>query len=458
VDLERWRHLPTRTETSATSLDVERWLHAIGARTDDDTAAGLDVRLGERWDEVADVALRSGGLSTDWVTPTTLVACAPGSVPDRTFLAEATREAGARGARYPAPIYPADDPADGARSARWTAYRTWFPRADALDAGDLRAAAVCDPDGALDAATALIPSDVSAHRDDDGLSLAVGAFATTIDAVADAFVGLMRGFTPEQTLTAAVAQASERLRRSDALLARLSSAIGVRELRYTDGVPAYRIGDVVVVDPVAGRFLDGRALGDDWPDRLASALSPGASPRCTCEQPRVLRATLSDAPADDSLTLAVDEDRALRFLVACPHDVRAPTVAEWTEAGIDARDAVERWRAAAARTDWRVADTDDRTAVLFYGPDAAALTADGILGPAVAAACGRGDGEEATTVALAANVVLVTGPDEDPPRVQLASFDDAGFEPGAPIRFVRRVRSAGSSEPRLRTVPLGLRR
>jgi hypothetical protein len=267
----------------------------------------------------------------------------------------------------------------------------------------------------------------------------------------------MRGYTPTQLLVASATAASDRVRRWDALATRVRAAIGVEAIRFRDGVPAYLVHDAVVLDPVAGRFLDGEGLRDDWPDTLAAALAPQLSTRCTCAAPTTIGASLVPIEnTGEALSMPADGRVAIVFSVSCAHDTRVPPRREWEDAGMTIDGCLQAWRDGVGAAEWRVAAVDDGPDAIVHGADAAAIAADERLSAGLAAACGFPRGADVSILAVATNVVLVVAAADEAALAALAepldlsALDAEGFPPGERVSLVRRTRAADAEHATFR--------
>ncbi|HLB62962.1 MAG TPA: hypothetical protein VJN50_09600 [Actinomycetota bacterium] len=361
------------------------------------------------WAAVAERALAEGSICATWASPSTLLACAPADVSDAELTAAGQAEASKRGTSYPAPIHRADGPGD-----RWTFYRGWFPSAAALDDGELRAAAFYDPDTAARFAAEVVPEHSVAYDDSAGLlSISTGDVRAGIDAVIYSFMGLMRGFFPEQMLAAAVQDAGLRLGRLASLRDRAASTIAAEEVRFADAWPVYRTATGIVVDSLAASYLDGGDLPEDWSARLRSAAVAAFSTPCTCREERrvgvVLRRSAEIESVDELALEPVNEAFCAIYQLGCSHASRRPRRTEWEAAGYDGGRRQRAWWETANREALAVADESGwlwRAAVV-HGREVGALAASPPLAGALAAALGFPP-ETVTLYAARANLLFIT--------------------------------------------------
>jgi hypothetical protein len=407
-----------------------------------------------------------------WASPTTLVACAPASVPEGEFMGGLQGEASSGGATYPAPLHPAD----GADGTRWTFYREWFVHARQLEEGALRATAFYNLAASVQTALTTAPSDVVVSYDDQaaGLSLRLDQSVAHAGVLSHSFMGLMRGCLPEQSLAVAIRDGERRLRRLAGLRTQLVRAISVEEIRFIDQAPVYLTVDAIVVDPLARGFLAGGDLPADWPDRLARALQPGFSTPCTCRADRRVRASLrrrsdldSDALDPDVMWTPVGDRFCAVYELVCLHTAHRPARAEWTAAGYTPRRCMDRWERATAGEVWLAAETGrgpSRT-VVVQGPEAGALAVSTRLVDALAKALGLGVGTTLTLYVPRSNVLLVTDDQRaDEGRLSTTlegwtgtALAEEGLPLGTEIGYLRRVVSSEATGPTLTVQPLELR-
>jgi hypothetical protein len=453
VDRGTWDDLPEELPLSPATLDVTGHLRALGSAAPDD----LRVRLGETWSEVGREALAAGRASWRWVTASTLVAAAPGAVAEEDFVAAALAEARRRHASFPTPIHRAGGTEEGgtAEAPAWTRYLEWFPLAEEIDRGRLRASAFHEPIRAARTAASMAPATTACTVDREALELRIsrGARWCPVDVLGFAFVGLMRGFAPEQTLSAAVLEASERLARLDALFEEARAAIGAEAVRFAGDVPVFRAGDRIVVDPVAGEALGGGAAPSaERMERLRVAIrapDQGLDTPCTCREERTVRGALRRRPepadpgtdaSDPGLGRPVGSAHVLQFRWACSHGAARPAARTWATAGWNLDRCERAWAASPVRGELlslRTGGRLSRAAVLF-GSEAAALCADPGLLSAAAHAAGFTAGETLTIYAPRANLLFLTDEGFDDERVLRATLrrgglQDALVERGLPL-------------------------
>ena len=453
MDRRTWDDLPEELPLSPATLEVVARLRALGPAAPDD----LRVALGETWSEVGREALAAGRARWRWVTASTLVAAAPGVVAEEDFVAAAMAEARRRGASFPTPIHPADGPEEGgtADAPAWTRYREWFPLAEEIDRGRLRASAFHEPIRAARTAAEVAPATTACTVDREALELRIsrGARWCPVDVLGFSFVGLMRGFAPEQTLSAAVLEAAERLARLEALFEEARAAIGAEAVRFAGDVPVFRAGDRMVVDPMAGEALGGGAApGVERGDRLRVAvLAPdrGLDTPCTCREERTVRGALRRRPeperpgieaSETGLGRPVGPAHVLQFRWACSHAAARPAAGTWAAAGWDLDRCERAWMASPVRGELLSLRTGGRLsrAAVLYGSEAAALCADPGLLSAAAHAAGFAAGETLTVYAPRANLLFLTDEGFDDERVLRATLrrgglQDALVERGLPL-------------------------
>jgi hypothetical protein len=452
VDRRTWDDLPEELPLSPATLDVEGRLHTVGTAASDD----LRARLGDAWAEVGREALATGRARWRWVTPSTLLAAAPDAVVEEDFIAAAMAEARRRGASFPTPIHPAGGSEEGgtAEAPAWTRYRTWFPLADEIDRHRLRASAFHDPVRAARTAAAVAPATTACTVDREALELRIsrGAWWCPVDVLGFAFVGLMRGFVPEQTLAAAVLEAADRLSRLDALFEEARGAIGAEAVRFLGDVPVFRAGDRMVVDPMAGDALAGGTTPGERRERLRAAIrapDEGLDTPCTCREDRTVRGALrrrpepgelGDETSEPGLGRPVGPAHVLQFRWACSHAAARPASGTWMAAGWDLDRCLRAWVGSPVRGELlslRTGAPLSRAAVL-YGSEAAALSADPGLISAAAHVAGFAAGETLTVYTPRANLLFLTDEGFDDERVLRATLrrgglQDALLERGLPL-------------------------
>ena len=453
MDRRTWDDLPEELPLSPATLEVAGHLRALGPDAPDD----LRVRLGEAWSEVGSAALTAGLARWRWVTASTLVAAAPGAVPEEDFIAAALGEARRRGASFPTPIHPAGGSQEGgtAEAPAWTRYREWFPLAEEIDHGRLRASAFHEPIRAARTASGVAPATTACTVDRQALELRISraAWWCPVDVLGFAFVGLMRGYAPEQTLSAAVLEAAERLGRLEALFEEARAVVGAQAVRFAGDVPVFWAGNRMVVDPLAGESLGGRAApGTERLERLGVAIhapDQGLDTPCTCREERTVRGALRRRPqpeepgteaSDPGLERPVGPAHVLQFRWACSHAAARPAAGTWAAAGWNLERVERAWAASPVRGELLSLRTGGRLsrAAVLYGSEAAALCADPGLLSTAANAAGFAVGETLTVYAPRANLLFLTDEGFDDERVLRATLrrgglQDALVERGLPL-------------------------
>jgi hypothetical protein len=428
------RHWDSLSSVLEVPLDVLDAASTVQPPLEDAVHAPSDElpTLGSLWAEVGAATLRTGEPELRWLTRSTLVCTGPGERSPSTLESLAADEARRRGASMRLPIYPAHT-----SRRHWTAYRSWFPLAAALDEGRLHAIAYVNPAAAARAAVERLEPATGFEYDDAAGTLELGSHGRRAVVDTETFVslGVMRGLLPEQTLIAAVGAAEKRLHRLERLAGGVWAGVGPDKVRFERGIPVLLLGGTVVVDPLAGEYV---ASGRDDPEHeqaLALATSSGLTTPCTCREPRGVRKVLrpraemysfgSDADPGDRLFAPFGDAHCAVYELECPHATCRPARDAWAGEGwtLDRCDA--EWERRAVREEVVIARSAgwDSTAMLAYAPEIAAVATSRRLLGGVARAGGFPAGRTVTVYAPSANLVFLTDELFDDERQLRAALD-----------------------------------
>jgi hypothetical protein len=425
--LASWNSLSSVLEVP---LDVIDAAPAVQPPLEDAVGAPSDEppTLGSLWAEVGAATLRTGKPELRWLTRSTLVCTGSGETSPSSLENLAAEEARSRGASMRLPIYPAHT-----SSRHWTAYKSWFPFASAIDEGRLHAIAYVNAAAAARTAVErLAPATNYAYDDAAGtLELGSNGRRAVVDAETFVSIGVMRGLLPEQTLIAAAEAAEARLHRLERLADGVWAGLTSDGVRFDRGIPALLVDGIVVLDPLAGAYV---ATGREDPEHeraLALATSSGLTTPCTCREPREVRKVLrpraevysfgSASESGDWLFVPAGDTHCAVYELQCPHATCRPTRDAWTSEGWTLERCDAEWWRRPARGDVLIAGAAGwaSTAVLAYAEEIAAFATSAPLLGGVAREGGLPPGRTVTVYAPHSNLLFLTDEDfEDEPRLR----------------------------------------
>jgi hypothetical protein len=279
------------------------------------------------------------------------------------------------------------------------------------------------------------------------MHLTNGEHAITIEVPVFALLGIKAGYLPEETLSAALAEASTRLTRIAELAAVVRNGDQSATLRFLDGTPILVTRGRLVADPVGLDYVvsgNRVAVADQEkaPLPIGSTGTPSFTTPCTCSEQRRVSAALrpraelysfdSESEGGVSQWLAVPAGvrHYLIFELTCPHASSRPSREDWAAAG---------WEIDACRRAWEKHPVEGpletirestwlNEAVLVLGREVAAAVSAPDVASRLLRRLGFATGTRITAYAATANLLFATTEDQ---------LDEATIRRAVDSRFFR---------------------
>lgn len=421
LNIDQWAKLSSRASLSPRLHDTSERLAELVDQLGEapgPLAGVLSASLPQRWTEVARRSLREKAPLFEWESPSTLVGAGPTSLPEADLMAIGERQARTRGASRAVPLYPAP----GSGGLHWSYYQEWFGLAQAIDQEALQAVAFYNPSTATRTALRVgVPEVISSYDEEkQRLELVHGSHSVLVDVEAFSFMGLVRGFLPEQVLAVAVRHGAARLQRLDRFFDRAQAKVGAQDVRFFDNIPVLLLGDRLIIDPVAGKFLEDGTEDEEHDELLTRAAEETFATRCTCLVERIqpvlrpksetLSSSRSGNPASDCLLVPLGSAHHIVYELACPHTNYRPTAAEWMTAGWSADRCKSEWLKRPIPGELAVARTTTAfsSAVLVHGAEIGALAGSTMAVSSLARALGFAPGARLAMYVPNANLMFLT--------------------------------------------------